>query len=129
MKMNRPHEITAGRPLTSSEISLIEWLLACARTINGSVLTSWEKYRAQNGCDCGCGSLDLLVQKVSTDEGTHRIIASAAGTTPDGAHVIVFLHAESEIITELEIMCIDANRPSSTPCPEHLAPFLTRANK
>lgn len=111
------------RPLKPSEIALIEWMLAEARESNETVLTDWSRYRVVSGCDCGCGTLDLSVAGVITSEETHRVLADAYGTSPEGTKLNVILHGESGIVTELEIMPVETNGPHSLPRPEDLYPW------
>lgn len=124
MTLRQAQSQPIDRPMKSNEIALIEWLLASARTTQKSVLTDWSRYRVVGGC--GCGSLDVSVSGIDLSEATHGVIAEAWGTSPEGANLIVGLHAallgETFIVTELEIMPVDGQKHYSLPVPENLSP-------
>lgn len=123
MPPEAPYRVPLDRSLAKAEVDLIEWLLRNARQTDAAILTEWSAYRVISGCDCGCGTLDLSVPGRVTDEDTHRIIADAWGASPEGAPVNVVLHGESGIVTELEIVPLAGQVPTSLPQPSALRPW------
>jgi hypothetical protein len=107
------------RALAPTEVRLIEWLLAEARTRPDDVVCRWDEYQVSGGCECGCPSVSLSLTGHLEDEERHCVIAEASGASPEGAAVLVWLHAEGDALTELEIVPMGGT-PITLPRPETL---------
>jgi hypothetical protein len=92
------------RPITTSEVAVIRWLLANApRTdIPFNLNQSITALRIIGGCACGCSSVEFLAR-----DSTRVPVADALVQWPDGSKAGVILWAQAGGLAGLEVYDMD----------------------
>lgn len=90
------------RPISAAEAELVRWLLTQAARIDGteSLSSQVESLLVAERCDCGCPSVEFLVEGLSA---TASIIAEAGGHSPEGIPVGVVLWGRAGRLSGLEV--------------------------
>ncbi|MEO8138092.1 MAG: hypothetical protein ABI742_00520 [Gemmatimonadota bacterium] len=109
------------RPIAPAEADLVRWLLARAGQRAGAdaLATQVAGLLVASQCDCGCPSVDFLVEGLSA---TASIVAEAEGRAPDGTLVGVILWARADRLSGLEVYALGDSVTGSLPRPEDLHP-------
>jgi hypothetical protein len=100
--MKRGHRNGAPRPLSDTELELIEALLGAAGIRGGRYLGQLPKVRVVGGCGCGCPSIDLEVGDGSRD-GPPKPLVVADAESPEGVPVGVILWIRGGALSGLEV--------------------------
>lgn len=97
------HSAPKGRPLTSEEHALCEWLIAHGTSNAAEYAPQLSRATVVGiSCSCGCPSVDLAVDGKHTG-GISEIIGDAVGESPEGIQVGVILHCSEGQLSELEV--------------------------
>ena len=99
----------APRPLSPSEVELIEALLGGARGGGRRYLGQLERATVVGGCGCGCPSIDLDVEGCST-EVQPRPLVFADGESPEGFPVGIILWVRGTCLSGLEVHSWDGSQ-------------------
>jgi hypothetical protein len=107
------------RPISAAEAELVRWLLANTARIDhaDALLPQVEGLLVAERCDCGCPSVEFLVEGLSA---TASIVAEARGTTPEAEPVGVLLWARAGRLSGLEIYDLGDRVTISLPSPSEL---------
>lgn len=121
---NRQHyRIADGRPLSTEERTLLEWLLAHGCPNAGRYAAQLPHVTVVSRCACGCPTIDLAVEGKQTF-GASELVADVEGRSPDGISVGVILHGREGQLAELEVYPIDETHgPFALPSPSTLVPL------
>ncbi len=109
------------RPISAAEAELVHWLLARAARIEGAdaLCEQVERLLVAERCDCGCPSVDFLVEGLSA---TASIVAEAGGRSPEGIPVGVILWARAGRLSGLEVYDLGDATTVTLPRPADLQP-------
>ncbi len=99
----------APRPLSASELELIEALLGGARGSGRRYLGQLERAVVVGGCGCGCPSIDLEIDGCAVD-GAPRPLVFAEGESPEGAPVGIILWVRGTCLSGLEVHSWDGSQ-------------------
>ena len=121
---NRQHyRVADGRPLSTEERTLLEWLLAHGCPNAGRYAAQLPQVTVVSRCACGCPTIDLAVEGKQTF-GASELVADVEGRSPDGISVGVILHGREGQLAELEVYPIDEIQgPFALPSPSTLVPL------
>ena len=118
------YTIPEHRDLTTSERSLLEWLLANGTPEAAAFASQLSRTKVVAKCSCGCPTIDLaLGNKSSRTVGPSTILADAEGHSPEGIPVMVTLHAREGELSELEVITDYDVDACSIPAPAMLEPI------
>lgn len=117
--MVREHRARAPRPLSDAELELIEALLGAAGSVGGRYLGQLVRVQVVGGCNCGCPSIDLMVDG-SPREGTPIALIVADAESPEGVPVGVILWARGGALSGLEVHPWNGTDSVRLPRPEAL---------
>lgn len=109
------------RPIGPAEAELVLWLLTRAGQRSGAdaLATQVAGLLVASQCDCGCPSVDFLVEGLSA---TASIVAEAEGQALDGTQLGVILWARAGRLSGLEVYDLGDSVTRALPRPEHLYP-------
>jgi hypothetical protein len=109
------------RPISATEADLVRWLLfnAARNRDSGALMPQVAGLLVAEQCDCGCPSVDFLVEGLSA---TASIVAEAGGTSPEGVRVGVLLWARAGRLSGLEVYDLGDATRISLPRPADLEP-------
>lgn len=105
------------RPLSTNERALIDGFLAHDFAGVRELREQADHLRATKGCECGCGTIDLVVEgrDVPRSEVTGMVPVGADVTSPDGGGVgEMILFVRDGLLWSLEVY---AYRDDSLPLP------------
>lgn len=111
------------RPISAAESGLIHWLLSHAARVHdaGALAPQVAGLLVTEQCDCGCPSVDFLVEGLSA---TNSIVAEAGGRSSEGVPVGVLLWARADRLSGLEVYDLGDATTVSLPAPADLAPAV-----
>jgi hypothetical protein len=114
--------IPVERSLSSSERTLLQWLLMHGSSVASKYMSQIDGLRIVSGC--GCPTVDFALQS-GRKVGGSDIVAEAGGKSPEGISVGVILHVRDDEVSELEVYSPRGwTFPSLCRPPIHLRPFL-----
>jgi len=117
--------MTHERPLSEEERLLLQHVLvngsASAQSFAGQVAFA----KATRGCDCGCPSINLIIDpRAPQSSASERIIVDLLGTLSDGADVGLFVFTDNGYLSELEVYTFGGRaEPFPLPVIQSLHPF------
>lgn len=120
--MIRGHRAGPPRPLSESELELIEALLGGAGTSGGRYLGQVARLEASGACGCGCPSIGLTVGEKER-EGRARPLIMADAESPEGVPVGVILWVRGGALSGLEVHPWNGMDTVRLPLPESLVNF------
>jgi len=112
--------IPVERNLSSSERTLLQWLLMHGSTDASKYMSQIDSLRIVSKCGCGCPTVDFALQS-GRKVGGSDIVAEAGGKSPEGISVGVILHVRDDELSELEVYSTEGlDVPFSLPTPDSL---------
>ena len=107
-----------ARPIAADEATLVRWLVGLAPPDRQTSLAAQiAGLTVGDRCDCGCPSVDFLVEGQA---GTAAILAEAEGHAPDGTPVGVLLWVRSGRLSGLEVYATEGRETGLLPNPDAL---------
>lgn len=107
------------RELTASERALLTFLLTADFPGRDELLQQARKVKATGDCDCGCGTIDLVVESNGPRATVREPVPVEAWKRGTGA-VDVMLFVRNGLLSMLEVVDYDTDHPSPYPKPEDL---------
>jgi len=112
--------IPVERNLSSSERTLLQWLLMHGSSDASKYMSQIDSLRIVSKCGCGCPTVDFALQS-GRKVGGSDIVAEAGGKSPEGISVGVILHVRDDELSELEVYSTEGlDVPFSLPTPDSL---------
>ena len=107
-------EIPEDRELTSSEASLVRWLLNHGCSNGVEFLTQLNRARVASRCYCGCASIDFAIDGIVPEKGNVSILSDYGWTDADGRSFGAFVFARCGLLAGLEIWSQDGLATANT---------------
>jgi hypothetical protein len=115
--------IPVERNLSSSERTLLQWLLMHGSSDASKYMSQIDSLRIVSKCGCGCPTVDFALES-GRKVGGSDIVAEAGGKSPEGISVGVILHVRDDELSELEVYSTEGlDVPFSLPTPDSLEAF------
>lgn len=114
-----------NRTLNDEERNLLVHVLRHGGGSAQSFLGQLEFVRVTGRCDCGCPTINLLVDRAAkTGNAESRIIVDLVGNLPDGRDIGLLVFADDGYLSCLEIYIFDhKGEPFPLPVIASLRPF------
>ena len=118
------------RNLTSQEKALIVWMLENGNEKGKNYLSSIEKIRVVEKCDCGCASIDLSIGDIVPDPGCGlEIVSDYLWVSDAGNNNGVFVFSKENRLAGLEVYSADGLETPGLPEINSLISFDATPNK
>jgi len=119
-KWNRA-EYDNGRPLQPEVTDTLQTLLRGDDPVFTALREQIPFARVVSGCECGCPSAGLEVDRARVQPAPSRVSPIASGWYDDGTHDVV-LFTEDGYLSSLELNYVSDDVPTSWPSPGLLDP-------
>lgn len=95
------------RPLTFAEERFIRWLLEHDASAPAVFLSQLPDVRVVSECECGCASLDFIVDGVEPQGTNLQAMGDYDWLSADGSRFGVYVSARGGLLASLELWSID----------------------
>ena len=112
------------RPLTSSEYSVVRWLLEHGDGDNSAFLEQLESARVAGLCGCGCASIDFAINGRRPKQFAMRTLSDYQWRTDEGLLCGAFVFEQDGLLAGLDLWSVDGqSTPDAMPSIESLIPY------